>query len=117
MQRDLFDTQMEIGDQLIDQHEAPHAPNQVKATNYDKWMEAYAKNLHEATRAHPEEYGYKPEDIGTERQILRTNKTIELMRKAMRDGTYNHDGRAFRMTCKQLGLKHTRKEINAFIQG
>lgn len=32
------------------------------------------------------------------------------------DGTANYDGPAFKLTCKRLGIKHTRKAINAYVK-
>ena len=39
------------------------------------------------------------------------------MLAAIERGTYNHDSPAFRLTCKRLGIKGSRKAIEAFLAG
>lgn len=66
----------------------------------------YALNLTECVQKHAD-YAYSAADLP---------KVIERMHAAIDRGSYNKDGHAFKATCKQLGIKHTYKAINAYLE-
>ncbi len=75
----------------------------------DAFMTVYTMALQKAKADHPEDYHWTP------------SATVESvsakMRAAFKDGTFNHDGRAIRATCRVLGIKTTRTAIRAFLAG
>ena len=73
----------------------------------DVFMATYIPCLREAVTFHPDEYHYKVKDVP---------RVADLMRAAIEDGTYNHGGRAMRMTCGILGINHSRKAIAEFLR-
>lgn len=75
--------------------------------NIEKFKLEYAKQLAAALAAYPGDYGFNPEGLPS---------VTARMHAAIDQGTYNHDGRAFKGTCKALGIKHTRKAIEQFIR-
>ena len=79
----------------------------VSKEKLDRFFALYTQMLDNATRSHPEEYAL----------VVRTGveEVSRRMRIAVERGSWNHDGRAFKATCKALGIKHTRKAIKAFL--
>ena len=71
----------------------------VALSNFEKFKNAYRDSLHWACKMYPDEYAFK-EDAA--------DAIAESMCKAVKRGSYNHDGHAFKKTCKELGIKHTR---------
>ena len=72
----------------------------------DVFFAVYERELARAVAKYPTEYGYAPEQA----------KTVAVkMRKALIERTYNHGGYGFSWTCKALGIKHTRKAIEAYL--
>jgi len=78
--------------------------NQAKLSAF---IEAYSPALVRAVEKYPDEYGY-----GIEKVPLVVSK----MRISLEKGDYNHDSKGFRYACRDLGIPHTRKAIEAFIQ-
>lgn len=76
--------------------------------NLDRFMETYQHELTRAVEDHPEEYGWP---------ASRAPEVAARMRAAIERGTYNHEGRAFRTTCRALGIGHTRRAIAEFLAG
>lgn len=72
----------------------------------DAFMADYAVHLELAVINHPDEYAWPLKQVPA--VLLR-------MRQAIKNQSYNKDSRAFRDTCKTLGLAHTYKAINAFV--
>lgn len=72
-------------------------------------MSHYGPNFRKAVAAHPDEYGNPSAE--------KINQTIPNMSNAFRLLTFNHDGRAIRATCKDLGIKPTRSAIIDFLKG
>jgi hypothetical protein len=81
----------------------------------------YEKQLDIAVRNHPEEYPWAETmtvhgNVAHNTQPAKTvHEVADKMMAAIEYGSYNHDGRAFKETCKVLGIKHTRKAINEFL--
>lgn len=75
----------------------------------DEFMKHYEVSLAEAIRIYPKEYEW--------RHVLTASTVCDRMRAAFVSGTYNHDGRAVRMACKSLGIKHTRTSMEAYFEG
>jgi hypothetical protein len=73
----------------------------------EQFMGVYEKNLGAAVSGWPDEYCWPREQVPD---------VAGRMRNAIIRGTYNHGGRAFKMTCKELGIKHTRKAITEFLE-
>jgi hypothetical protein len=78
----------------------------VSTTKLDEFMAVYEPALREMITAHPQDYGFPPEEA---------HRVAESMRTAMVTGNYNHAGRAYKLTAKRLGIKYTRGAIEAFL--
>jgi hypothetical protein len=76
--------------------------------NLARFLEVYSEELAKAVKAYPDEYPWHKD---TPVVVV-----SEKMAHAIRKGTFNKDGRAFKGTCKRLGLAHTYKAINGFIR-
>jgi len=73
-------------------------------SNFQRFMETYRKHLEHTCRAG---------DCGWDMSEL--PQVFQRMRNAILRGSFNKDSQAFRKTCKELGISHTYKAINAFI--
>lgn len=78
----------------------------VKEDKLNKFMEVYSIKLKEAVESNPEEYAYGLEFVPT---------VLERMKTAIAKGSYNHHGIAFKGTCKELDIDHTRKSIQKYL--
>lgn len=78
----------------------------VHPGNLQCFMEVYGPALLFEVQTNPDEYGYPETEVP---------KVVERMRAAFERGSYNHDGKAIKATCKFLGIKYTRTAIEAFI--
>jgi hypothetical protein len=63
--------------------------------------------LTEAHAKYPDNYRWPVENIP---------EVHARMMEAIKSGTYNHNSQGFRLTCKILGIKHTRKAIKEFLE-
>jgi hypothetical protein len=72
------------------------------------FMETYAKELARAREKYPGQYVFPASEVP---------HVVERMRTAIANGSYNHDGFAFKWTCGILGIPYTRRAINAFVDG
>jgi hypothetical protein len=72
----------------------------------DLFTAVYPLKLKEAHTARPDLYAFPAEEVPT---------VAARMVEAVRRGSYNHEGPAFKATCKALGIPHTRKAIEAFL--
>ena len=70
------------------------------------FCDTYRRNLTKARTEHPQEYPWPIEQLQT---------VADKMVAAIQRGSFNKESRAFRDTCKELGIKHTYTAINAFI--
>lgn len=75
------------------------------SANLERFMEVYRRQLLAAVTQYPGEYAFGPQDVG---------KVSDRMKAAFIAGSYNTDGRAIKATCKELGIKHTRKAMEEF---
>jgi len=75
-------------------------------TNKEKFGELYRANLRRAVTEKPDDYAYAAD---------RVDEIAGKMLAALERGSANKDGFAFKQTCKQLGIPHTYKAINAFL--
>lgn len=73
-----------------------------------EFMAVYKEELERAVREHPDEYHYPFSDVPT---------VVARMGAAIEKGSFNKDGRAFKGTCKRLGIKHTYAAIAAWLKG
>ena len=62
----------------------------------------YKESLTRAVKEFPAEYGFPIDNVPI---------VVQRMMKALNAGTFNHDGRAFKMSCKILSIPYTRKAI------
>ena len=90
--------------------------------NLQAFMEVYRAELEKAVAEHPEEYGIQRVSAKAGLETLATPAEFAQivsgrMEDAMIRGSYNKDGRAFKATCKILGIDHTYKAINSFVKG
>lgn len=79
---------------------------------FDRFFHAYVINLDDAMQSHPSDYGLG--EHGREYSPHLAAITANSMRKGFLAGTFNKDGCAVRMTCRELGIKHTYKAIAEF---
>lgn len=75
-------------------------------SNFDRFINIYGGELKWAVENHPTEYRYSVEEVPA---------VVARIAAALRKGSYNKDGIAFKRTCKFLGIPHTYKAINEFI--
>lgn len=75
----------------------------------ETFLKVYSEELARAVKEHPEDYCWGPKST--------VESVTATMAKAIEGGTYNKDGRAFRGTCKRLGIAHTYTAINAYVKG
>lgn len=80
----------------------------AKRTNFYIFTEVYTEELGKAVLKYPEEYVWPVEDV--------PNVAAKMI-EAFRRGSYNKDSRAIKATCKRLNIKHTYREINAYLNG
>lgn len=76
------------------------------SSNFDTFMKVYTSKLLEAVTAHPQEYAFGPDKVP---------EVANRIGNAIMVGSYNHDGRAFKATCKELGIKYTRTGIEQYL--
>lgn len=72
----------------------------------DTFMKVYEESLAEAVVKYPDDYKYP---------VSEAPAVAVKMRQAILTNTYNHDSKGFKIATKKLGIKHTRKAIEAFI--
>ncbi len=77
-------------------------------TNFNKFVAEYHTQLTNAVTKYPSEYAFGLEKVP---------QVVDNMTVAFKNATYNKDGRAIKTTCKILGIKHTYKDINAYLKG
>lgn len=76
--------------------------------NLSAFVNEYRKQLTQAVTLRPDLYAYSTDLVPL---------VVDRMASAFEHRTYNHDSLAIKWTCKVLGIRHTRKAIDAFIQG
>ena len=88
----------------------------------DKFCAVYRQQLPVAMQKYPQHYGWKDGDVitthgnlGSTSFVASIETTANKMCDAFARGTFNHDSKAIMLTCKTLGIKHTRTAIKAFI--
>ena len=81
----------------------------MNETNFERFSAVYLESLRRAVAEKPEMYGPA---VAADPTRCHANMMV-----AFRKGTYNHDGYAIKLACKTLGIKHTRKAIDAFLKG
>lgn len=80
--------------------------------NQDKFKvfsELYRKNLAKAVQEHPEQYGYQLETVPE----VATRMLLKLEHSPM---GLNYDSIGFKLTCKELKIKYTRKAILEYLE-
>ncbi len=82
----------------------------VNHTKLATFVETYRAQLRVAVEKWPEYY------VWYSRDGISTDEVADRMAKAFESGSYNHDGNAIKLTCKALGIKYTRKAIEAFLE-
>lgn len=73
----------------------------------NEFCRVYAEKLKEAHATYPDDYGFRADALPTV-----TGKMIA----AIERGSFNKDGHAFKATCKALGIAHTYKAINTYLE-
>jgi hypothetical protein len=68
----------------------------------EQFREVYTAALTKAVLEHPSEYYWPVEQVP---------EVVGRMMKAIETNSYSHNSRAFKTTCKALGIAHTRKAI------
>lgn len=75
-------------------------------TNRDIFKKTYSEKLKYCRENYPVQYCWPIEDLPL---------VTERMLSALDRGSFNKDSIAFKMTCKELKIKHTYKAIKEFI--
>jgi hypothetical protein len=83
------------------------AKRPINPENFALWCNEYAKQLPLAVVKYPENYSWPLENAPM---------VAEKMNAAFERGSYNYDSHAIKMTCKALGLKHTKTAIEGFLR-
>ena len=73
----------------------------------NQFMAVYEPSLREAVTKYPLNYCWPIENVPV---------VAERMRAAIVRGTFGWDSKAFNITCKKLGIKHTRTAIREYLQ-
>lgn len=79
----------------------------MKEEKRELFLCTYKMNLEQTRLEFPEQYVWPLEKL---------DHVFDLMVAAFDRGHYNKDGIAFRRTCEQLGIGHTYKAINEFVE-
>lgn len=79
----------------------------LNETRFQTFAALYREALAAARTAHPNDYRWPQEQLGTV-----TGKMLA----ALRSGSFNKDGAAFKSVCKTLGIAHTYKAIDAYLE-
>lgn len=115
-----------IGDDMAATTRDAIASFKHPVTPFERFFYCYVVNLDNAMRSHPSDYGIGASDVIISNlgpngppHIKQYSpelaaRTANSMREAFLKGSYNKDGRAVRMTCRELGIKHTYKAIAEF---
>ena len=74
--------------------------------NLQCFIDLYRENLIKCVTQYPDEYSWP---------ISELDNVIARMKNAIERGRFNKDSRAFKLTCKELKIKHTYKAIKDFI--
>ena len=74
--------------------------------NLQCFLDVYRGHLFKSVTEQPNYYAWPISDF---------DKVFERMSKAIERGSFNKDSKAFKDTCKELGIKHTYKAIREFI--
>jgi len=74
-------------------------------TNAQIFSETYLAALADSVRDYQSEYGWP---------VTQVPVVHAKMMVAVERGTFCHDSRAFKLTCKRLGIKNTRKAMLEF---
>ena len=74
--------------------------------NFECFMEVYQKHLKACLEKYPDQYAWNIDELDT---------VLNRMRTAIERGSFNKESKAFKDTCKELGINHTYKAIQEFI--
>lgn len=84
-------------------------PTKIDEARFATFADLYRAALAQATKDHPEDY------------VWGRTATVEgvaaRMLAAVREGSFNKDGRAFKAVCKTLKIAHTYKAIYTWLEG
>lgn len=78
----------------------------INPQKLDTFMEVYSAELVRAVQTHPDLYAYPISEVPA---------VLIRMREAIKTGSFNKDGHAFKATCKSLGIKQTYRDIETFL--
>ena len=81
--------------------------NKVNEEKLNQFMAVYEPAIREAATNFPNEYFFPASHAPI---------VAGKMKNALINNTFNHDGRAIKITCKKLGIKHTVKAINEYLR-
>lgn len=76
-------------------------------SNLEKFLLIYKKNLTEQVKNNPQEYMWALSEL---------DEVFKRMKSAIERNTFNKDSNVFKLTCKELNIKHTYKAISEFIK-
>jgi hypothetical protein len=79
----------------------------AREVNVGRFMVVYGRVLREMVEADPKAFAWPASQAPV---------VAENMGRAFLTKSYNHDGKAMKKTCKELGIKHTRKAMEAFFE-
>lgn len=79
-------------------------------SNAETFWNTYQKKLEDAVRNFPNDYPRGAEPVSFAKMVADRFRAADF-------SDINHDGRGFLLTCKELGIKHTRKAVKAYLEG
>lgn len=79
----------------------------MNETKYNHFCERYEHFMRKNVHDNPQDYHFDIREI--DGVLLR-------MKAAIRKGSFNKDSHSFRAVCKELGIKHTYKAINEYLE-
>lgn len=78
-------------------------------SNAEKFWNTYEKNLAQAVRTSPQDYPPGSDPAAYAKKVADKFRAAPF-------SEIDHEGRGFRLTCKELGIKQTRRGIQEFLK-
>lgn len=80
----------------------------VHPGNLQCFLDVYKEELIKSHKENPDSYAWPFSEL---------DEVFKRMSAAIERGSFNKDSKAFKSTCKALGIKHTYRDIDAYMRG
>ena len=91
--------------------------NPISQARFNEFVKTYLSQLEKACAEHPGEYPWLGQpDMLDGGKPTTPRHVAARMQGAILKGSYNKDSRAFKGTCKALGIAHTYTAIETFLR-